>query len=61
MECLGWKRTQGRELSQGAQVRMAPEEKTVTLTKIEAPMKSSSEPWKAAISVSFWREMWPWP
>ena len=44
-----------------AQVRMAPEEKTVTLTKIEAPMKSSSEPWKAAISVFFWREMWPWP
>ena len=40
---------------------MAPEEKTVTLTKIEAPMKSSSGPWKAAVSVSFWREMCPWP
>ena len=33
----------------------------MTLTKIEAPMKSSSGPWNVAISVSFWRETWPRP
>lgn len=42
-------------------VRVAPEENTVTLTKIEAPMKFSSGPWNAATSTSFWRETWPWP
>lgn len=42
-------------------MRVAPEENTVMLTKIEAPMKSSSGPWNVDISVSFWRETWPRP
>lgn len=59
VECLRWARTPCPQ--SGAWVRVAPEENTVTLTKIDPPMKSFSGPWNAAISTSFWRETWPRP
>lgn len=60
MSGLG-KNTVSFPVTSARDLKVAPEENMVTLTKIEAPMKSSSGPWNAAISVSFWRETWPWP